>query len=156
MGLLDFLRSDDDAERTYGGTPVDDLPQLPDKELRGTTVTLSEPRVAYKKVGSIYDEYVARLVVPAGATVVYPTKGRKLRADVAYVDTLFEVEQYTTQETDVTEAPSYHANGEPGGEGRFTYEEGTVAVPDDFDDSTREKCTHGIHLFRTEKRARRY
>jgi hypothetical protein len=153
-----FTDESDDSERTYGGKPVDEYDEL--KKPRGyrseRVVRLDEPRVAWK-VGERDNDFgytAIKLVIPAGATVVYPRKQTsvgqtKLRTNAAYVAEIQEVDtdergDWIAEPCDWQECGRYYSSGD---DSDFTYREGAVAVPDEFDDNIKHVCTHGIHVY---------
>jgi hypothetical protein len=153
--------NDDTDEPTYAGKPVSELKNLKKPYMitvsGGTVVTFDEPRVAWK-IGSCgeFDFTAIQLVIPERAKVVYPRavgleSGYKLRTNMAYVADIYEVNGLgSVVESDLETSGRYYNAGE---DSDFQYVKGEVAVPDDFDDSTRTTCTNGIHVYPSKDRA---
>jgi hypothetical protein len=156
---LPFTDNVDSSERTYGGKPVDEYKEL--SKPRGyrseRVVRLDEPRVAWKvgeMDGNVFTYTAIKLVVPAGAKVVYPKnqssfRSTKLRTNAAYVAEIQKVDtdefgDWIAEPCDWQVCGRYYSSGDDSG---FTYREGSVAVPDDFDRSPHNVCTHGIHVY---------
>lgn len=127
-----------------------DTNELEDKE--DVVETLDEPKVVWKATRN----YVAKLLLPEGATVVHPVRDNrgfnatvnKKRTDEAIVCAFYEVnlgfgeneiKQVALDDVDLSRRTD-----------TFEYEIGEVVEPrDDLDTNTDAECTDGVHFFCT-------
>ena len=139
-------------------TVVEQLPKLDCSA--GTVNVLESPHVAFKAV----EEGIAVLIIPEGATVVYPTLRaqdkefgpNKYRVDEAIVASINDVEverdmfseRYSIkQELKRSSRSSTHKIN------AVDYVSGKTVIPDYLDEDTSRVCTNGIHVFKNKEDA---
>jgi hypothetical protein len=120
----------------------------PDTRIIGDVVETETPHIGWKYFA---DDRMARIVIPAGATVVYPRHSHKLRTDKAYIDTAYDISgglrfQQVDGESD--------ADVVRGAYSEFEYEVGAYYTVDDLNTDTCSKCdVDGIYFFADKNRA---
>lgn len=116
--------------------------ELEDKD--GMVETLDQPKVVWKATR----QFICKLILPTGTTVVHPSKdhahhGGKKRADQAVV-AMFYNPHGVSKLAHSTESTRGHSRQR----GHFQYELGETVTPKGkLDKSLDEECTDGIHFF---------
>lgn len=138
------------AERG-ASTLIDVLPELPEKS--DEVMETEQPYVCYKAVR----EGIACLVIPEGATVVYPshktqfsdyTKAYKIRTSEARVVAIRQG-QYGNGDM-LRSGTSEH-------DWTFNYRQGHTVTPEgEVDRDTHKQCTDGIHVWRKHRDATKW
>lgn len=118
--------------------------------------TLEEPRVAWKATRN----YIVKLLIPEGATVVHPKYGSKKRTDKAVVLELHEVEEEVFTNRDIfgnevtrtkkkmEDEIALETSDNSRRDSSFTYEVGEMVTPEeDLNKTVDNECCSGIHFF---------
>jgi hypothetical protein len=133
--------------------------------MAGQLQTLKRKMTAYKKVRHhrTNEEYLLTLEIPRGAQVVLfngpGVSGRKSRASRATVKKIEKITRHWTTNSwsliygteDTRARRIVHRRYDC--DVKTTYTVGRVKLPDAFDPSADEQCTHGIHFFVEKKDA---
>lgn len=133
----------------------------------GCVEELDEPAIAWKATAN----YIAKLYIPDGATVVH-THGTKKRTNKAVVIAFYDVEKtfdrdpfYDVRKNfdhDLTERNEIEVNDDPTAvavdssryDASFTYRVGETVIPrESLNTNVEKECTNGIHFFRTKEQA---
>lgn len=111
-------------------------------------VILKEDLIVYKKLRKDFTTYIATLLIPKGSKVRLQNNKRsirscrKMRADQAFVLSIFEYRWYKTIDFQkVDYVTNYFENK------RLKYKTGEMVYPDKFDLDHTVKCAGGIHFF---------
>jgi len=122
-----------------------DLSEIKNAELSLAQTRITPQEGAFVGWKKLQDGIIAKLVIPHDAERVNAAGSRKCRASRVIVH-----EMYSQDGT------IYSRQGIGTYDGRTLYVTGQETLPDSFDQSITEECSHGIHFFLTREEAEAY
>ena len=119
-------------------------------EIKNAALSLAETRITPQEgafVGwkKLMNGIIAKLVIPHDAARVNAAGSRKCRAARVFVHEMYS-----------NDGSVFTGSGIGQYDSKTTYVTGKETIPDSFDNSITEECSHGIHFFMTREEAEAY